>query len=99
MDANKDYIDKMLRKVVYEILFDGNVTICTNCAGSPFKGFGNCHIGCSENNGTDIWDCSVMNKEGYCCKCGCAWSNHDSKSFYFEMREVICESTDFGKKK
>jgi len=50
INANKNYIDTTIRKAYKEVLFDGNVTKCINCAGLPEKGLGNCHLGCSFAN-------------------------------------------------
>jgi len=46
INANKNYIDKTIRKTYKEVKFDGNVTKCINCAGRLEKGLGNCHKGC-----------------------------------------------------
>ena len=82
INANKNYIDRTIRKVYKDEKFEGNVTKCPNCAGRPDKALGNCHLGCRYGNDEDKKKCIAMNDTGYCNKCGCAWNDHVNSHNY-----------------
>ena len=94
INANKNYIDITIRKAYRVVKFNGNVTKCPNCAGRLDKGLGNCHIGCSYDNGPEKQKCWAMNSNGYCNICGCAWNNHINTHDYMEPYDETVRTTN-----